>query len=411
MKNSKFSRSLVYYTLQGLQMLLSVFTNFYIIQKLSIEEFGYASLALSIVTTASVFVYQWTSSVVLYIRSKKDPDDLNEVIWSRNILLGITLIPTIILTIVTSSLINEYLSSNVTTLLFWLLIAMMLTDYFTNYLLAKNKQIISSFMGISVRITLLLLSVFFLKDLESFIIINLISNLIFISFIGFFDKKDFIPPKVSLETFKLTASFSLWQAVGMISLSGAQSIASIIINNVTTIEEVSYYNVSFKLISAIVSFESYVPLFFVSFLVGSYKAKDYSKLKQYFYKIRPMFILLALLCHVLVFITSDWFIPVIFGEEYIPSIIVFKFLLLYSFFYFIVLFYSQYANASYKYKFIQVTNIAAALVTILVALILTPKYGAVGYALANSIGLIIKFAVLFLIIEPLISKDCLLKGE
>lgn len=387
-------------------MALSIFTNFYVVRKMTVQDYGHSSLALSLVTTASVFVYQWSSSTVLYIRSEENSNSLNEVIWSRNVLLGVALIPAIILAILYSWRINEYLSVNLTGLLVFLLIVMMLADYFTNYLLAIKKQIISSIMGIVIRAILLLLSVFWLKDVKSFIIINILSNIMFVAFLGFVNKKDFWPPKFDTKTFRRTISFSLWQAIGIISLSGSQSIASIVINSVATIEEVSYYNVAYKMISAIVAFESYIPLFFAPLLVENYRNMEHTKIKQYFYKTRPMYVVLAIICHMIVFVASDWFIPILFGDEYINSIMVFKSLLIYSFLYFLVIFYSQFANISYKYKFIQIANVVSAISTIFAAIILTPLYGAVGYALANSIGLIVKFLILSFIIEPSIAKIC-----
>lgn len=387
-------------------MILSIITNFYIVRKMSIIDYGYVSLALSIVSTAAVFVYQWSGSTILYVRNEKNVGSLNEVIWSRNIILSITLLPTLILTLVFRGRINQYLSENLTGLLFILLVSMMLSDYYTNYLLAKKQQITSSLLGISIRIVLLLLSVFLLKDIKTFLIINIISNIVFVAFLGCAEIQDFFPLRFSLNTFKRSTSFSLWQAVGIISLSCSQSIASIIISNVTTIEEVSYYNVAFKVISAIVAFESYIPLFFAPLLVDYYRNSQSSKLKHYFYKSRPKLLILGLISHMLVFITSDWFIPLLFGNEYYNSILVFKLLIVYSFFYLLIIFYSQYANVTYKYKLLQIINIVSAVVTILAAIILTPHYGAMGYALANSVGLIVKFLALICFMEPQIAKDC-----
>lgn len=411
MKDRTYIKSFIYYVLQGTQMILSIFTNFYMVRKMTVEDYGYVSLAISIVTTVAVFVYQWSGSTILYIRSELDVDNLNEVIWSRNIILSIVLIPTVTMAFIFRNRIDKYVSGPLTGWMLLLLIAMMMADYYTNYLLARKKQIASSIMGITVRIVLLLLSVFFLKDIKSFMLINIISNLVFILFLGYANKEDFFPPKINIKVFKMTMSFSLWQAVGIISLSGAQSIASIVINSVATIEEVSYYNVAFKIISAIISFESYVPLFFAPILVEYYKREEYIKIKKYFYNTRPMLLGLAIICHIIVFIASDWFIPTLFGKEYCKAIMSFKVLTIYSFFYFTSIFYSQYANTTYKYKVIQIINVISAIGTILAAVILTPLYGAVGYALANSIGLIIKLLILAFFIEPHIAKDSCLRRK
>jgi len=406
MGRNRTKESFIYYLLQAIQMILSMATNFYIVRNMSVVEFGYASLALSIVSTTAIFVYQWSGSSILYIRNKNNSSNLNTVIWSRNILLIIALLPTCILAIIFSPKINNYTAGQHTFLLVLLLVVMLLADYFTNYLLAVKKQIVSSIMGISVRLVLLMLALFFLEDTKSYLAINIISNLVFIFFLKQVNKSDVSPFSYDKETFNKTLSFSLWQAIGIISLSGSQSIASIVINSVTTIEQVSYYNVSFKLVSAIIAFESYVPLYFAPLVVEYIMNNQVAKLHEYFYTIRIKLLGLAVFFHFITFIAASKFIPILFGVEYNNSINVFKVMLLYSFLYFVIIFYSQYANSVYRFKLIQLTNVVSAIVTILFAFLLTPKFGAIGYALSNMLGLVVKFAVLFIYLEPSIKKTC-----
>ncbi len=398
--------SFTYYILQAIQMILSMVTNFFIVRKMSVVDYGYASLALSLVSTAAIIVYQWSGSSILYIRKDDEPSNLNKVIWSRNILLVIMIIPTCLIAIIFSSKINKYTSGTHTFLLLILMLVMMFADYYTNYLLAIKKQVVSSFMGIAVRLVLLILALFFLRDIRSFLIINILSNLVFIFFLKYSNKSDFIPINLDKETFNRTLSFSLWQAIGIVSLSGAQSVASIVINSVTTIEQVSFYNVAFKLISAIVAFETYVPLYFAPLVVEYISKNNIKQLNEYFYSIRIKLIGVALFFHVITFYASSWFVPALFGVEYYKSVNVFKVMLLYSFLYFLIMFYSQYANSVYRYKLIQLTNVVSAIVTIIFAFLLTSKYGAIGYAFSNMIGLVVKYSVLFIFLEPSIKKTC-----
>lgn len=407
MQAKRFWHSILYYCLQGLSMLLSFLVNYIMVRKLSVVDYGHASVAISLVATVAVLTYLWSTSSLLYTGGNSDDGSLRESIWSRNIILFVMVALVIIPMIIFYRMLNQYLGAPIILWLFMGFIGGLINDYLTNYFLIKKQQVLSSMMGVCTRILNLILYIFVLEDLYTFAVINVVINSICIFFLFAIQKKDIWPPSYNRDILNKTLHFSLWQAVGIISISVTQSMSSIIIKEFATIEQVSYYNVAYKLITSMIAFESYLPLYFIPLLVDYCRSNNHIELHNYFYKTRLYFSVIVFVVHIVAAFLAKPVIILLFGIEYEKSIDILRILLIYSYFYFLILYYSSYANITNNYKLVQKANIVSGVVIILGAFILTDLYGAYGCAVANCIGVIIKYLILLNNVEHKIYNQCL----
>lgn len=406
MRENTFWRSMSYYFFQGISMIISFLINYILVRKLSVADYGHASVAISLVATASVFTYQWSTTSLLYIGGNRGDGCLNEAIWSRNLILFVTVALVTVPTVVFYKALNSYLQANIIVLLYIGFIGGMLNDYVTNYFLIKKKQVLSSLMGVCTRIINLLLYIVVLNDIYTFALINAVINFVCLAFIFAVEKEDVWPPTYNRRVMASTLNFSLWQAVGIVSISATQAMSSIVIKEFATIEQVSYYNAAYKLVTAMIAFESYLPLYFVPLLVDYCKNSNMKRLQNYFYKTRLYMSVTVLLVHLTAGVLAKWIIPFLFGNEYVDSLEIFRILLVYSFVYFMILYYSSYANIMDDYKLIQLANMLSGVVIILGVIALTRVYGAYGCAVANVIGVLVKFIILFRRMERKICTHC-----
>ncbi|MEH6704700.1 MAG: oligosaccharide flippase family protein [Galbibacter orientalis] len=151
-------------------------------------------------------------------------------------------------------------------------------------------------------------------------------------------------------------------------------------------EAAGYYNISFVVLSALLLIPT---ILFSKFLLPKYHRwanKDRGKLYRTYKKGNLIMIVTGSCCMLIIFLLSPFFIPLIFGEEYLPAVNLFKILsisLPISF-----LSYSIGAtlvtNEHMKLKVKLMGSVA--LFNIVCNLFIIPKYGAIGAAISTVVS-------------------------
>ena len=395
-------KTFIMYTLLRVSvMALGLITNIFIVRKLSINDFGIFSVALMFIGLITTFGFSWSSSSILYYgsREKAKTGSINKTFWARNIIIAISLMITTILFVVFRQAINEYIGLNVTFLiLVWLYISVA-EDYLSQYFLAVKKQLMSSMLSITAKVLYLIMILIFSFDVETLIILNIISHATVLLYIFGINKKDVVKFEFDKDWFKEVLSFSLWQLFGFSGLYLINFGDTAVIKHFMTTEDIGIYNVAYKLFNAIASF-AYVISSYYSGSVSQYFANNEgSKIKRFFYKERLMIFGLSTLAHIVVMIFSKPIITVLYGDRYTQSVVLFNILMIGSIFRYSTVFYMLYYNTNKKHKLQQTINIFRAILNLVLDIILVRRFGLVGIAIATTIAMFLAFLFSFFYCE------------
>ena len=390
---SKRRKFTVFVLLKALIMALGLITNIFIVRKLSINDFGIFSVALMFIGLVTTFGFSWSSSSILYYgsREKAKTGSINKTFWARNIIIAISLMITTILFVVFRQAINEYIGLNVTFLiLVWLYISVA-EDYLSQYFLAVKKQLMSSMLSITAKVLYLIMILIFSFDVETLIILNIISHATVLLYIFGINKKDVGKFEFDKDWFKEVLNFSLWQLFGFSGLYLINFGDTAVIKHFMTTEDIGIYNVAYKLFNAIASFAFVISSYYAGSVSQYFANNEGSKIKRFFYKERLMIFGLSTLAHIVVMIFSKPIITVLYGDRYTQSVVLFNILMIGSIFRYSTVFYMLYYNTNKKHKLQQTINIFRAILNLVLDIILVRRFGLVGIAIATTIAMFLAF--------------------
>src|SRR5690554_2969393 len=388
---------IIYSLLKILIMVLSLVTNIFIVRKLSINDFGIFSVALMFIGLITTFGFSWSSSSILYYgsREKAKTGSINKTFWARNIIIAISLMITTILFRSFRQAINEYIGLNVTFLiLVWLYISVA-EDYLSQYFLAVKKQLMSSMLSITAKVLYLIMILIFSFDVETLIILNIISHATVLLYIFGINKKDVGKFEFDKDWFKEVLNFSLWQLFGFSGLYLINFGDTAVIKHFMTTEDIGIYNVAFKLFNAVASFAFVISSYYAGSVSQYFTNNDSKKLKQFFYKERFFIFGLSAMAHIVVMIFSKPIIITLYGERYIQSVVIFNILMIGSMFRYLTVFYMLYYNTNKKYKLQQIINIFRAILNVGLDIVSIQIFGLIGPAIATTIAMFTAFVFSF----------------
>lgn len=403
-KNKK--KMLTYLFLKLLTMGLGMITNVLIVRKISVENFGYFSVAGMLLGLITTFGFSWSSSTILYYGSKEKDENgtMNKTFWARNIIIFFSLVVVSILFILFRDIINQYIGVRVSYLLLFWLYANVIEDYLSQYFLAIKKQTYSVLLSIISKAICLALILVLPLSVETLIKINIISRMVTILFVFGIDKNDIKNFEFNKEWFIEILRFSLWQLFGFSGLYLINFGDTIVIKHFMDIENVGIYNAAYKIFNIIAGFSFIISNFYVSSVSSYFSNNDYKGIKKIYYEDRIVIFVLSMLLHLLVIIFSKNIILILYNESYIEASNVLKILVFGSIFRYLAVFYTLYYNINGKYKTLQNLNIVRAILNFGLDIIMIKIFGILGPAIATSISIIATFIFSFWYCEKNITK-------
>lgn len=397
---------IIFSLLKVLIMVLGLITNIFIVRKLSVNDFGIFSVALMFIGLITTFGFSWSSSSILYYgsREKAKTGSINKTFWARNIIILFSLIITTILFVVFRTQINEYIGLDVGSLiLIWLYISIA-EDYLNQYFLAVKKQILSSMLSVTAKIIYIVMIFVFTFDVETLILLNILSHATVLLYIFGINKKDIGKFEFDKDWFKEVLSFSLWQLFGFSGLYLINFGDTAVIKHFMTTEDVGIYNAAYKLFNAIASFAFVISSYYAGSVSQYFTNNDSKKLKQFFYKERLLIFALSTVAHIVVMIFSKPIITTLYGERYVQSVVIFNILMIGSMFRYLTVFYMLYYNTNKKYKLQQIINIFRAILNVGLDIVFIQIFGLIGPAIATTIAMFTAFVFSFFYCEKRIKK-------
>jgi len=392
---SKRKNFIIYVSLRVLVMALSLITNIFIVRKLTVNDFGVFSVALMFIGLITTFGFSWSSSSILYFgsREKLRKGNLNQTFWTRNVIIGTSLIITTTLFIIFRNQINSYIGLEVSFLiLIWLYVSVA-EDYLNQYFLAVKKQLLSSLLSVTAKVIYLGLIIIFSFDIKTLIIMNIVSHATVLLYVLGINKNDIGKFEFNTDWFKEILNFSLWQLFGFSGLYLINFGDTAVIKYFMTIEDVGVYNAAYKLFDAIANFAFVISSYYAGSISQYFERKEHKNIKHFFYKERFLIFGLSTALHIIIMIFSKPIIILLYGDKYLGSVLIFNILMIGSIFRYLSVFYMLYFNTNKKHKLQQNINILRAILNLILDVVFIKKFGLIGPAIGTTVAIVLTFII------------------
>lgn len=230
---------------------------------------------------------------------------------------------------------------------------------------------------------------------------RLIAVVLIIPIYLFLMKKDFKYGKWRIDLFYEYLKIGFPLLIITISLSLISNYSIVLLKNYSSINEVGYFTGGLGLASVFVMIggtagDMFLPLFSKSFSAG-----NYDQIRQQLSKYEHFLFCIILPFLAVLSINSEFIIPFLLGDKYIPSVPIFSVLIFYSFFKIWTIPYYNLLNGMGKYKLNAFTNALFAIIfySILILFIFPNllDLGALGLSLSLLILEIIKLSTWYYI--------------
>lgn len=362
------------------------------------KDYGIFALTMSILTFFMLFADLGISSssskfIAQYI--KKDKFQVRNIIKEVLLLRVLTLVVVFIVGYFSINFITETfkmpelsktLFIGIFLVIFWTLTEHLKKLFQGFHRLKFNFYITLTEFGFKIMLSLLLILYYgLLGVLIAFSVAYILSTVVGL----FFTYKYFYCEFEEASSIKSFRKDLLDYAFPMIFISASfyvlTEIDTIFLAFFTTPNEVGYYSVGKQM-------ARYLPIFAAGIgtalgpMYAHITRENITELKKTYYKILSILSCLYLLASVLLFIFAKEIVIFLYGMEYIPSITILRILIIYMFFFAISSVVSQlidYMGMAKKRAFVLVIVI---LVNISLNLLLIPKYGGIGAAVATVVS-------------------------
>lgn len=373
-------RLILYFIINMISLVLHLWATMVLTSKLSVGEYGNYSLVLSIAGLISLIGVSWTASSIIYVgvNEYNIHQSFKRTLSARLIIIGVFSVPIIIAIIMLKDKINNYLNLQGTGIILIYYFLSIFISTISNYFLAIHRQLSLTLLELLGSVILLLLFICNKLSPKEALMYNIISQATLILGLFFFKKEDL--KLISFDKFylKKVLSFSLAQLLGFIGGYIINYGGNIIINHYLTKEELGVFNLSFRLFTNISSLILLINTFYAPIIVNFVSNKDKGSIRHFYYRIRPICLVVFLMGTIVAVLLGPFFINLIFTSKYQASIKPFMILLLANLPLSIEVFYISLYNSLGKHLILQIAIIAQAAVTLAIMLWFVPTKGVYG---------------------------------
>jgi O-antigen/teichoic acid export membrane protein len=269
----------------------------------------------------------------------------------------------------------------------WLaFIGIALKSFLCNLFMAVGQRIKNSFaeliFGFSNLALILVFSVFDRLNLRTvFIIYPLSTGILIAVFIGMVNFKVLLPLQLEKKCFTGMVDFTKWMLLGATAVYFINWGDNLVLRLYSSMGEIGNYNLGYSVFKGIVTLTLVINAYFLPFV--SQHIGDSAKMKNYLFNKRPKILLLGLVFIGLIFFIAPYVFKLVYEDIYQDSISVLRILLIGSTMAFYNSLYGPIISALKQYRFQQITNVMQILLNVLLNLLLVPKIGIMGAAVAT----------------------------
>ncbi len=269
--------------------------------------------------------------------------------------------------------------------------------------LAMNERLRDAFVefvfGLSNLILVVLFWFFFEINIRTVFLIYFISAcLLFIMSMKMIDFKQLFPFRLEKEQVRGMFNFTKWIFMGTAAVYFVDWGDKFVLRYFVEFSDVGIYGFGFQIFKGLVVLFSVLGAYFLPFISANINNPE--KIREYLYSKRPKIFSAAIVALICAYFMLPLGIKAIYGDTYQGSGKIFRILLPAVVFYLYTLFYVPIFNSLKRYKFVQLVNIIQVAANIPLNLILIPRYGMSGAAIATVTTYVIRaviFEVYFLI--------------
>ena len=376
-------------------------------------EFGYLALIISASQLMYILTSGWSNGAIINLGSKKFAEigNYNNIVFYRTIIVLISLLIISLLFYSLETPISKFILKNENyELVYYLYLGYVLYDFSAQLLYPGNKDLTQSISELITSISLLLLTIMFVRSIKNYIfiysVIYILFSLFIISvFIYYYGKQKFSWDK---KEFVFLFKYSLWQLLSVISIYLINiGVNYMFIYYELSVIDIGLYNFSYRMFSGFAAFFALFGVIIPKWIHNSDK-KVLSKLLEtrIFYSI-----CLLVFLYLIVGLILEPFIVFIGKEDYLESIKYF----IYLFPAFIFMCYSNLINTvimnSSYYKKAQLAIVAQGLSLIISSFFLVGIFGIYGAIISTTISFIIGAIYLYFLYTRKVKKNFLLEKE
>ena len=304
------------------------------------EKYGRFSLFLMVAQFLMFALASWSSSAVIrfgkeeYIKENK----INKVFWARTVILTFCFIFASLLILISRQPLISYIG--IAPWMIWLVIAHFfiysLSEFLHSIFQATNHLktlALTEFFEFTVLVAGLILTKIFISSslfvLAIVIGVYLLSKILVNSIFLFrLDLKIFFPIEIERAVIKRIFFFSYPLIFATIAGYVSSWVDIGVIKKYLDISRVGFYFLAFKIVNFLTYFGAILGTVFLPMMVGFLSRGRKDLIKLYTKRIIPQITFLWGIALFFVFIFSRPLIPVIFGKEFLPSILPFSILII-----------------------------------------------------------------------------------
>src|SRR5690625_90993 len=385
---------------------LGLISNIFIVRKLTVGEFGIFSVALLVVNLLTTFGFSWSSSSILYFgsREREKYGTLNKTFWSRNIIIGFSLVIVTFGIFLFREQIDAYIGISVWFLLLLWLYVSVIENYLNQYFLAVRRQLISSILSITAKLIYISFILMFSFDVKTLIIIYIVSHASVILYILGINRADIGKFEFDRPWFKQVLNFSLWQLFGFSGIYLLNFGDTAVVKHFLTYEDVGVYNAAYQLFNGVASFAFVISSYYAPNVSAYFAGNKTKKVKQFYHRERLFIIVISVIGHLLLILLSKPIVIMLYGDSYLKSVSILNVLLLGSILRYITVFYMLYYNTNGNHQIQQILNIFLAIFNVVLSIVFVQIFGLIGPAIATVITIFLSLVFSFFYCEKRITR-------
>jgi O-antigen/teichoic acid export membrane protein len=269
--------------------------------------------------------------------------------------------------------------------------ALTIKDFAGNLFLAMNQRIQNAILEISFG--LLTLAFIFLFYLFNWIEIKWIFLSYFLAAlfvmagtIFSINFKALLPLHFEKKHFEKMLIFTFWGMAGAVSSYLINWVGVWLLKYNSNIETSGIYNVAFKFFKGFMILSYILATYFLPHISENLDKPE--KIKSYLHYKRPKILLLGIGCLAIAWLIIPTFLNILYHGKYDEAVSTIRILIIGSAVFLYTVMYFPILGAMKLYKFLQVINITQVIINIILSVLLIPKYGILGAAIAVVISYI-----------------------
>jgi len=198
------------------------------------------------------------------------------------------------------------------------------------------------------------------------------------------DFRQLLPLQFKRERLQEMFDFTKWMMLGGTAVYFINWGDNLVLRLYVSLAAIGQYNLGYQVFKGIVTLIYTIGRYFLPFVAEHIENKD--KMRAYLFNKRFKLMLLGVSCIAFVFFIIPYMFSAIYGETYRQSVSVVRILMIASVLVLYNTFYSPVLHTLKKYKVVQATSVMQVLANLLLDLILVPRWGMQGAAIATLVG-------------------------